>query len=219
MIIPKLKKDLRSAQKRLCSFIKKQEKLVNKYTIPINPSNIVKCPSNFMYSNFAYVNDETLTDKVYQILYDTFYTCQSHILIRGKYTNDYQKRTQTKRNGSKCLFSWNEASSFIELSGVIFEDSKIESELKLLDTKLVSQTHREVESILNQMANRYESYIGCEVDVKTHTRSQKQMVFTGFLVANAPLQWDARRIGISFLDQDENEIVMYDTKRIRAIWS
>ena len=218
MIIPKLKKDLIIAQRRLKSFIKKQESEVDAYTKPVLPSNILKCPSNFMYSNFAYVDDPDLVDKVYQIIYDTFYTLQSRILVRGKQTKAYQAakyRTQ-KNNG---ILGWIESSEFIELANVIFENDQIASGLNSLEKTLVSRTRREVEDIMNEITDEYASYIGADVDVNTHTRTQKQMTFTGFKIANAPLNYNENRIGISFLDQDENEIMMYDTTRIRAIWS
>jgi hypothetical protein len=218
MIIPKLKKDLIIAQRRLKSFIKKQESEVEAYTKPVLPSNILKCPSNFMYSNFAYMDDSSLVDKVYQIIYDTFYTLQSRILVRGKQTKDYQKRKFAK-NKNNGILGWIESSEFIELDTIIFESDQIESDLKSLEKTLVSRTRHEVEDIMNEITDEYAPYIGADVDVNTHTRTQKQMTFTGFKIANAPLNYNENRIGISFLDQDENEILMYDTKRIRAIWS
>ena len=218
MIIPKLKKDLIIAQRRLKSFIKKQESEVEAYTKPVMSSNILKCPSNFMYSNFAYVDDPDLVDKVYQIIYDTFYTLQSRILVRGKQTKDYQKRKfiKSKNNG---ILGWIESSEFIELDNVIFENDQVASGLNSLEKTLVSRTRQEVEDIMNEITDEYAPYIGADVDVNTHTRAQRQMTFTGFKIANAPLNYNENRIGISFLDQDENEIMMYDTKRIRAIWS
>jgi hypothetical protein len=218
MIIPKLKKDLKRVQRRLKSFIKKQEAEVTAYTVPITPSNILKCPAEFMYSNFAYVNDPGTTDKVYQIIYDTFYTCQSRILIRGKHTADYQKRKYVKHKNNGIL-GWIESSEFIELDHVIFESDQIASELKSLEKTLVSRTQHEVEDILNEISAEYAPYIGADVDVRSPSKTQKQMIFIGFKIANAPLNYNENRIGISFLDQDDDDIVMYDTTRIRAIWS
>lgn len=215
MILSKLKKDLRTAQRSLNSFIKKQEKLVDNYSNPINSDNILECPLGFMYSNFAYANDIETTDKIHQIYYDTFYTRPTRILVRGQFTKEYQKRTQK----NKGIFGWSDGSEFIELDKVVFEDSAIDDGLRNLEKKVVSETQREVDVILNQISAEYESYIGAEVDIKTKPRTHTPMIFTRFRVTDAPLNYDERRVGISFLDQDENEIVMYDTKRIRAIWS
>ena len=201
------------AQRRLSSFIKKQELEVNNYTHPIDSANILECPSGFMYSHFTYANDPSLSDKVYQIIYDTFYTQPTQILIRGNSTKEYQKRTQ-KHKGR-----WCEGREFIELDKIVFEDPVVGDGLRTLEKRIVSETQHEVDSVLNEITTKYESCIGVDVDVKGKFRTIKQMKFTGFGVTNAPLNYDERRVGISFLDQDENEIVMYDTKRIRAIWS
>jgi hypothetical protein len=218
MIIPKLKKDLTVAQCRLRSFIKKQEAEVDANPISLYPTDPLTPDRGFMYSNFAYVNDPSVTDKVHQIIYDTFYTCQSRILIRGNHTKDYQKRESGNCKNTGFL-GWLKSSEFIELDHVIFESDQIASDLKSLEKKLVSRTQHEVEDILNEMSDEYAPYMGASTDVNTYTRKLKQMIFIGFKIANAPLNYNENRIGISFLDQDDDEIVMYDTTRIRAIWS
>ena len=108
---------------------------------------------------------------------------------------------------------------FIELDKLVFEDNAVATGLRSLEKQVVSETQCEVGDILNEISAEYESYIGSDVDVKMKPRTHTSMIFTRFRVTDAPLNYDKRRLGISFLDQDENEIVMYDTTRIRAIWS
>jgi hypothetical protein len=220
MIIPKLAKDLHSAQNGLNSFIKEQEESITKYSDPMTFFEKNE-PHNLLYSTFSYVADPTLTDKVYQIYYQTFYTLQSQLLIRGEHTKKHldsmKKRIRSLPTG--IYSNQTTGSDFIELFEVEFHNAETQNELRSIEKSYVSTTMQKSRDILDQLTNEYESHIGSEVDMWTKKRTQEQMIFVGFKIADAPCQWDKRRIGILFLDESEDEILLYDTQRIRAIWS